>query len=77
LLFNADSFLKFPTLYKSATTSRAWSLPGAFLIPSALLEVADLLSKDLFANFRADCRNFSKSDFKSKVFENADPANKL
>jgi hypothetical protein len=29
-------------LYKSATTSRARSLPGAFLIPPALLVVADL-----------------------------------
>jgi hypothetical protein len=26
-----------------ATTSRAWPLPGAFLIPPALLVVADLL----------------------------------
>ena len=27
---------------KSATTSKAWLLPGAFLIPLALLVVADL-----------------------------------
>jgi hypothetical protein len=27
---------------KSATASRAWPLPGAFLIPPALLVVADL-----------------------------------
>ena len=30
-------------LYKSATTSRAWPLPGVFLIPPSLLVVADLL----------------------------------
>jgi len=32
------------SLYKSATTSRAWPLPGAFLIPPALLVGADLFS---------------------------------
>jgi hypothetical protein len=35
------------SLYKSATTSRAWPLPGAFFIPPALLVVADLFSHEL------------------------------
>ena len=30
-------------LYKSATTRRAWPLPEAFLIPPALLVVADFI----------------------------------
>jgi hypothetical protein len=41
---------------KSATSSSAWPLPGAFLIPQALLLVADLLllyvsDKDIFFVF--------------------------
>jgi hypothetical protein len=31
------------SFYKSATTSRVWPLPGTFLIPLALLVVADLV----------------------------------
>jgi hypothetical protein len=37
--WNQNSF------YKSATASRAWPLPGAFLIPPALLGVADFIVK--------------------------------
>jgi hypothetical protein len=48
---NAERGIK---IYKSATASRAWPFPGAFLIPPALLVVAD------FGNAKCDICSFTR-----------------